>query len=194
MIGKLLRSLHKGERVEPKSEAAAAGPEPPLALLRRAPPAPLRPAEPPVESINSDGFVANAGPGPDQPWAVGDSARLIEILRAFGDPNPCKNREALAEATKTIWSMDVEGLSPAGRDLRTEAMVILGFADEKADSPDERARLLDILLRNPSGLPGETLLDVHKIAPQTIELAIREGQVARAERGLGVTVAHGGAW
>jgi hypothetical protein len=65
---------------------------------------------------------------------------------------------------------------------------------EAEDSREERARLLSILAANPSGLSGYTLLDAYRIPPSTIELAMRDGQVARAERGLGLTTRYGGAW
>jgi hypothetical protein len=66
--------------------------------------------------------------------------------------------------------------------------------DEAEDSPEERARLMWILAAHPSGLAGYTLLDAWRIPPSTIEFAIRDGQVARAERGLGLTTRYGGAW
>jgi hypothetical protein len=66
--------------------------------------------------------------------------------------------------------------------------------EEAEDSPEERARLLSILAANPSGLSGYTLLDAYRIPPSTLELACASGQVARAERGLGLTTSYGGAW
>jgi hypothetical protein len=47
---------------------------------------------------------------------------------------------------------------------------------------------------NPSGLSGYTLLDVYGIPPSTIELALRDGQAARAERGIGLSRQYGGPW
>jgi hypothetical protein len=66
--------------------------------------------------------------------------------------------------------------------------------DEAEDSPDERARLLAILAANPSGLSGYALLDAYRIPPSTIEFAMRDGQAARAERGIGLSRAYGGPW
>jgi hypothetical protein len=69
-----------------------------------------------------------------------------------------------------------------------------GTPNEAEDTPEERARLLEILAAHPSGLSGYTLLDAYRIPPSTIELAMRDGQVGRAERGLGLTTRYGGAW
>jgi predicted component of type VI protein secretion system len=69
-----------------------------------------------------------------------------------------------------------------------------GTPNEAEDSPEERARLLAVLAAHPSGLSGYTLLDTYRVPPSTIELAMRDGQVARAERGLGLTARYGGAW
>jgi hypothetical protein len=66
--------------------------------------------------------------------------------------------------------------------------------NEAEYSPEECARLLSILAANPSGLSGYTLLDAYRIPPASIEFAMRDGQVARAERGLGLTTRYGGAW
>jgi hypothetical protein len=65
---------------------------------------------------------------------------------------------------------------------------------EARDNPEERARLMAILFKNPSGVPGYMLLDVYKIPPETIELARRHGQAGHAERGIGLTTEYGGAW
>jgi hypothetical protein len=67
---------------------------------------------------------------------------------------------------------------------------------EALDTPEERRRLLMLLRedQNLSGIPGTVLLDQHRIPPQTIELAQREGQIARAERGLGLARKVGGPW
>jgi hypothetical protein len=86
-----------------------------------------------------------------------------------------------------------EGM-PDGTALQAGPPVTAETPNEAEDSPGERARLLSILAANPSGLSGYTLLDAYRIPPSTIELAMRDGQVARAERGLGLTTRYGGAW
>jgi hypothetical protein len=65
---------------------------------------------------------------------------------------------------------------------------------EPRDSPESRAKLLAILKANPSGVDPYTLLDLHHIPGETIELARREGQAGWAERGIGLTHQWGGPW
>jgi hypothetical protein len=78
--------------------------------------------------------------------------------------------------------------------LQTGPPVDDGTPNEAEDTLPERARLLAILAAHPSGLSGYTLLDAYRIPPSTIENAMRDGQVARAERGIGLTTRYGGAW
>jgi hypothetical protein len=106
-------------------------------------------------------------------------------------------------ATADVWppppeKVTVESVAfNAGPQLRVDAAGQCVEPPEKEDSPEGRARLLEILGKdeNLSGLSGPTLLDGFRIPPQTIELAIRDGQVStKAERGLGLTTKFGGAW
>jgi hypothetical protein len=107
----------------------------------------------------------------------------------------------LAAQPAYLHAPDV-GLPPApppeamrdGSALQAGPPIIDSTPNEAEDSPEERTRLLGILAANPSGLSGYTLLDAYRIPPSTIEFAIRDGQVARAERGLGLTIRCGGAW
>ncbi len=67
---------------------------------------------------------------------------------------------------------------------------------EAEDTPEERQRLLELLSddKNLSGLSGYALLDGFRIPPATLEHAIIEKQVARAERGWGLGRKMGGPW
>jgi hypothetical protein len=65
---------------------------------------------------------------------------------------------------------------------------------EKPDNLEDRERLCAILLANPSGLSGYELLDRYRIPPACLEAAMLDGQVGKAERGLGATGLIGGPW
>lgn len=73
-------------------------------------------------------------------------------------------------------------------------LITSGTPNEREDCPEERDRLVAILLANPSGLSGAELLDRYRIPPSTIEFGMRDGQVGKAERGIGATHKVGGPW
>ena len=124
-------------------------------------------------------------------FAAEQRARLIVALLAV-QPTPSSQSTANGPSEPP--------LAPPPEAMRDGAALCAGppvtaeTPNEAEDSPEERARLLSILAANPSGLSGYTLLDAYRIPPASIEFAMRDGQVARAERGLGLTTAYGGAW
>jgi hypothetical protein len=124
-------------------------------------------------------------------FAAEQRARLIAALLAV-QPTPATQSTATGASEPP--------LAPPPEAMRDGAALCAGppvtaeTPNEAEDSPEERARLLSILAANPSGLSGYTLLDAYRIPPATIEFAMRDGQVARAERGLGLTTRYGGAW
>jgi hypothetical protein len=124
------------------------------------------------------------------------AARLAETF------TPEQRQQLIAALLSIQPAMEFHGDSivpppEATRDvsaLQTGPPVDDGTPNEAEDTLPERARLLAILAAHPSGLSGYTLLDAYRIPPSTIENAMRDGQVARAERGIGLTTRYGGAW
>jgi hypothetical protein len=131
-------------------------------------------------------------------FAAEQRARLIAALLAV-QPTPSSQLTANG-ASEPPLAPPPPASAGAGSAMRDGAALCAGppvtaeTPNEAEDSPEERARLLSILAANPSGLSGYTLLDAYRIPPASIEFAMRDGQVARAERGLGLTTRYGGAW
>jgi hypothetical protein len=145
---------------------------------------------------------------PERPPEAGGHPGVAELAARLGETFSAEQRAQLIAALLASQPVfpgphagnQVTPPAPPPEAMRDAAAlqagppVTDGTPNEAEDSPAERARLLQVLAANPSGLSGYTLLDAYRIPPSTIEFAMRDGQVARAERGLGLTTKFGGAW
>jgi hypothetical protein len=143
---------------------------------------------------------------PERPPEAGGRPGVAELAARLGETFSAEQRAQLIAALLAAQPATPPTCSPAsapapppqamrdGSALQAGPPVTDTTPNEAVDTPADRARLLQVLAAHPSGLPGYTLLDAYRIPPSTIEFAMRDGQVARAERGLGLTTKFGGAW